>query len=374
MSALVPDAPPKSGLELRTPRVRLLDSGADPAPTELTSGDGASEPARRIQRLLAGYRETPHPVSVIYRLEQDGHRQTGVMTEVSVADYRAGRILGHEATRPERVRQLANEFTETGVELLPVALTHADNPRLRDLLVQCEQADPDLSITTPEGVRHTVWLNSEPAVLEAIHAELDHLERLYIVDGHHRMAAADQAAQNGAEAGTMAALFPVSELRLRGHPRILRRPAGTDPERLRAALAAAPGVAELNEHRGPGMPETEPGVLAVCLTGCWYRMRLAETNRSAPGADTEVLDAEVLDPIFGQRFSGLETNSAAPAREADIGPFTRWCAEEDLIAFLPHPPSVDSVLATAEAGAVMPAKSTWFEPKPRHALFLHQRA
>ncbi|WP_051898760.1 DUF1015 family protein [Sciscionella sediminilitoris] len=322
--------------------------------------------APRLRLITEEDREiaVPVPSVVVYRVESGGHRQTGILVEVAVDDYRAGRIRRHEETQPDRVRLLSEQRAADGFEQVPVTLAQSGRPALRSLLARITGHPPWTSVTTPDGAHHQVWVCEDPELLRATAAELAATELLYIADGHHRMAAADQDGaalsageleQQPANAFTLAAVFPAEELRILGYHRHVPRPHGESARELLARLTAAGPVRAVEPHP---VPESAPGEVAMWLDGNWYRLRLAGDRAEL---DVVTLDEQVLAPVFGigaaTPFSGTAAEVAA------------FCAEHETIGFLPHPPSIDAVLAIADAGATTPPKSTWFDPKIRSALF-----
>lgn len=376
-------AGPRYSLTVRSPQLGMLLPGTEPAAVT-AAADGGPDGAPETP-LPSRYRRIHAPCVLIYRVESGAHSQTGIVLEVAVDDYRAGRIRKHEATEPERVRLLGEALATGGVEQIPVALAHRDNHTLRELLAESTGGEPELVMTARDGVRHTVWTQRDPEMIRAIEAQLHQLDALYIADGHHRMAAADrnglplspqEPEASAAPAFTLAAVFPAEELRILGYHRCVRMPEGVGPAELLDALAAAPAVADVQRLGESTTPATEPGTVLVWLAGRWYRLRLHRRAEASPraGLDVVALDEGVLKPVFG--IEHVPTHAAVTPLPGDIAPeeLAERCAAQSSIGFLPHPPSVQTVLQLADAGEVMPPKSTWFEPKLRLALFLRQRS
>ena len=318
--------------------------------------------------LPAARTSTIEPSVVVYRVESAGHRQTGLVVEVAVEDYRHHRIRRHEATRPEQERELDELAETTGREQVPVTLTYPVRSNPRPVLEAITSATPEVVHTDACGVTHTVWTRHDPEVTREIHDELDHVAALYIADGHHRMAAADRRANRRDRAEfTLAALFPSDEMRVLGYHRGIARPATTRAEVL-TALSDQPTISDIEECSAE-TARTAPGILLMCLDGTWYRIRLRALRGSTDvrsSLDVVALDESILPRAFGPtggrpRATRLPTED--PHRAA------RWCAEGGMIGFLPHPPEVEQIVAVSDAGQLMPPKSTWFDPKASTEVF-----
>ncbi|MCI2421772.1 DUF1015 family protein [Saccharopolyspora sp. K220] len=301
------------------------------------------------------------PAVVVYRVEIGRHRQTGVVVEVSINDYRTGRIRRHEDTQPARVRQI-DELTEaTGVEQMPVMLVHRGHLHAR--LGEITAARPEVHVTS-KGVAHSVWIRREADLMHALNEEISRISTLYIADGHHRMLAAERYAARRRHLGddhpsafTLAALFPSDEMRILGYHRCFALSKGSSAQDVLDRLAAQSVTARIEESAAP---ETERGVVAVGLGGRWYRLSL----RSRPGPDAFAIDEELLPKLHDLTDHQVPT---APNRHHAME--TCWCETENAIRLIPHPPTIEDVLATSDAGLLMPPKSTWFDPKPNPDLF-----
>lgn len=318
------------------------------------------------------YVRVPEPATVVYRMASEPHWQTGVVAEVSVDDYRAGRIRRHEATHPDRVRRL-DEFTESaGTEQVPVTLTYRGGDALHSLLAEVAAGRPEVHVTSADGLAHTVWTAQDAELAHAVQHELDRIDTLYIADGHHRMAAAERYAdRRGANvAFTLAALFPSAEMRILGYHRCVQLPDGMSTSDLVEALAAQPVVERIEECTAGQRPRR--GVLVVHVDGRWYQLRL-RTPRDPVNVraalDVVLLDEGILGPVLG--VPDAEADSQVTPL-SDAAAVSRWCAEQHAVGFLLHPPTVEQVMAVSDAGLVMPPKSTWFEPKAAAGLFLRE--
>ncbi|MGH3517648.1 MAG: DUF1015 family protein [Haloechinothrix sp.] len=364
--------PPLAG-ELATLDSALFGSGAG-------SLDQVRRDAARLRRLADDASLTRTPSTVVYRLSSGGHQQTGVVVEVPLEDYRSGRVRRHEATRPERERQLGELLDAAEIELVPVTLAHLPRPRLRSLLAEVAGGEPAVHLVSEDGLQQTVWIEHAAELTQAVQAELDDLQELYIADGHHRMAAADRFAalrhrddQDRASDFGLGALFPIDELRVFAYHRCISPPAGVPASRLLEALAAQPATERLEKCTTAEVAKTAAGVVSVRLDGHWYRLRLRTIRNSADARsslDVVALEEGILAPLLGVAAIGSDPRVNLLPGTLDSAAVARWCDDHQAIGFLLHPPSMEQVMAVADAGEVMPPKSTWFDPKARAGPFL----
>lgn len=354
------------GVSTRSPRVVV----ADPRYT----GEHTGGPVRARQLLEAGgYTGVAEPAVIAYRMSTPEHQQTGIVTEIAIDDYRSGRVRRHEHTQPDRVRRLAEVAERTGLEHTPVLLTHSPSSDLRATLASITAAEPDVRITAA-GVTHGLWLRTGAELDLGIRAAIARAGPLYIADGHHRMAAAEQHADRSAAQGdadpssfTMAALFPADEMQVHGYHRCLQLPAELSERQVLALLAAQPGVCSVQlagefERNGEfgrtGSGAWGPGIVPVRIDGHQHLLAL----RPAAEPDAVQLDRQVLPGL-----------AAAAGRDPTPVPSASGgcaCVRARTAHFHPRPPSVQRIMALADEGEALPPKSTWFAPKAKSGLLV----
>jgi uncharacterized protein (DUF1015 family) len=320
------------------------------------------------------------PALYLYRQTMDGREQVGVVGCVHVDDYEHDLIRKHEKTRPDKEDDRTRHVLALNANAEPVFLTYRRRPEI-DALVARETAAPPLyDFTAPDGVRHTVWQVAAPTGLARAFEPIPHS---YVADGHHRSASAWRAGKelrgkNSRHQGDeeynwfLAVLFPSEQLRVLPYNRVVRDLNGLKPETVLERLRGVGRVQPVSSAE----PD-RPGVFGVYLGGRWYRLELdpASIDRSDPIAslDVALLQDRVLGPILGigdprtdKRidFVGGIRGPAELARRVDSG--------EMAIAFALYPTSLEQLMAVSDAGQVMPPKSTWFEPKLRSGLFVHE--
>jgi uncharacterized protein (DUF1015 family) len=320
------------------------------------------------------------PALYLYRQTMDGREQVGVVGCVHVDDYERDLIRKHEKTRPDKEDDRTRHVLAVNANAEPVFLTYRGRPEIDALVAGVLASAPLYDFTAPDGVRHTVWRMDDPATLVRAFEPVPHA---YVADGHHRSASAWRAgkelrAKNPHHRGDeeynrfLAVLFPSQQLRILPYNRVVR-----DLNRLTPA-AVLERLAEVGRVTEATNPEPDrPGVFGVYLAGRWHRLEIdpATIDRSDPIAslDVALLQDRVLGPILGigdprtdKRidFVGGIRGPAELARRVDSG--------EMAIAVALYPTSLEQLMAVSDAGQVMPPKSTWFEPKLRSGLFVHE--
>ncbi|HEX2217862.1 MAG TPA: DUF1015 family protein [Gemmatimonadales bacterium] len=324
----------------------------------------------------------PEPGLFVYRQVMDGRAQTGVVGCVHVDDYERDVIRKHEKTRQDKEDDRTRHVLTLNANAEPVFLTYRAQPAIDRLVERASSTAPLYDFTAPDGVRHTVWAAQDPGSLVEAFGPVPHA---YVADGHHRSASAWRAgkelrAKNPAHRGDeeynwfLAVLFPSEQLRILPYNRVVRDLNGQTPKQVLDRLRE---LGSLTPAREP-VPE-RTGVLCIYLDGAWHRLELdpATVDRSDPIAslDVSLLQDRVLSPILGigdprtdQRidFVGGIRGTAELERRVRSG--------EAAIAFSLYPTTLDQLMAVSDAGQVMPPKSTWFEPKLRSGLFVHELA
>ena len=329
----------------------------------------------RARRNLAGLQEQRvlvrerRPALYLYRMDDGAHRQTGVVACVRAADYESGLIRTHERTRAAQEDDRVRHMRALGAHPEPVLFTFRAPIGMRDLLDRSARGEPLLAATDADGVRHLVWRAAHAAALAAAFEQIPHC---YVADGHHRSAAAARVAAGGPSAHFPAVLFPAEELRILAYNRAIR---GLGPCGDEGTLLRRLGML------GRLVPAAEPvperaGSFVIRLRSGWHQLHLApaadERGDLVASLDAERLHRAVLGPLLGvgdprtdDRFIpvGGRDSVARLERLVDSG--------EAAVGFSLVAPTVEQMLAVADAGAVMPPKSTWIEPKLRSGLFVH---
>ncbi len=338
-----------------------------------------------LDEFLAGgtLLQDQHPGLFLYRQIMDGRAQTGVVGCVHVDDYERDLIRKHEKTRQDKEDDRTRHVLTLNANAEPVFLTYRGTPEIDARVEGITSGTPPLyDFTAPDGVRHTVWPVSDSDALVRAFGPIAHA---YVADGHHRSASAWRAgkelrSKNPSHSGEeeynwfLAVLFPADQLRILPYNRVVRDLKGQTPAQVLERLGK---LGKLGPAKDPS-PDRN-GVFGVYLDGRWHRLELdpASIDRADPIAslDVSLLQDRVLAPILGigdprtdKRidFVGGIRGTAELERRVRSG--------EMAIAFALYPTTLDQLMAVADAGQVMPPKSTWFEPKLRSGLFVHELA
>ncbi|OGP85034.1 MAG: hypothetical protein A2V87_09075, partial [Deltaproteobacteria bacterium RBG_16_58_17] len=320
----------------------------------------------------------------LYRQRKGDHLQTGIVAGVSIAEYEAGQIRRHELTRADKERERTCHIETVGAQTGPIFLTYRGREAIDRLAARVAATTPEYDFTADDGVVHTVWVIRGPAEVREVIEGFAPVEALYIADGHHRAAAAAavarlRQARNPGDRGDeahhvmMAVLFPHDQLRIMDYNRAVRDLNGL----AEAAFLERVGGNFLIAKGYPGKTPQKSHEFGMYLGGAWYllsaREEILRDDDPVAGLDVSLLQDRLLGPILGIRdprtdsridFIGGIRGMAELERLVDRGGFT--------VAFSLYPPTVEQMMAVADAGKVMPPKSTWFEPKLRSGLFVHR--
>ncbi len=316
------------------------------------------------------------PSLYVYRLTWRGRSQTGLVVCCSADDYLEDRIKKHEKTRPDKEEDRMRLTLALRAHTGPVFLTYRDHGLVDALVSEALRQAPVFDFTAPDEVRHEGWRIDAPEALIEAFAGID---ALYVADGHHRSASAARTAVRlreqgdpGADeaAGFLAVLFPASQLRVLPYNRLVNDLHGLDPEAFRAR------VEESFEWLDDARDEPpQRGQIQMYLQSRWWGLRPRGAAPQDPVARLDVsrLQDGLLGPVLGIddprtseriRFVGGIRGSAALARAVDAG--------EAAVAFALYPVAVEEIMQVADAGRIMAPKCTWFEPKLRSGLFVHE--
>lgn len=366
----------------------------------------------------------------IYELSWEGHSQTGIVAVCSVDEYEQGVIKRHELTREEKERDRIEHIGALGCQTGPIFLAYRDQPVLDMIVGAAKTSTPLYAFTDEDGVRQTVWEVVRRDAVDALHAMLGQIPCAYIADGHHRAASAVRVAQRMREearaAGTytgkepfnyfLSVLFPASQLTILPYNRVVADRNGLSTYELLEVLHGA-GLG-IVESPVPVEPR-ERGVFGMYTDGTWYELRADQpdarayaesTGGGTDGEASEVRAGDASEALVGDAPSSGDSDACAcaassPVDDLDVS-ILQTCilapifgiddprtderitfvggirgAEElerragaEGVAFTLCATGIDQLLAVADAGLVMPPKSTWFEPKLRSGLFIHRIA
>ena len=364
---------PLSFLHVSRPEIDLPDG------TDIYSDDVYQKAAENFQRLIkeCPLEEESAPSVYLYRLIMGEHEQIGIVACCSVDDYDQDIIRKHERTRrdkeDDRTRHMLSLQAQTG----PVFLTYRVSRSVDMMVMETTMADAIFNFTAEDGVEHTIW--RVPDAVRFVQAFRD-VPFLYIADGHHRAASASRAraelkAKNAEHSGDeeynffLAVLFPSDQLQILPYNRTVADLNGLSPEDFFSKVKEKFDVVD-----NAGASPESPGNWSMYLAGHWYGLKLKEAPPDDPIAalDVSVLQENLLDPVLGIKDVRTDKRIDFVGGIRGTGELERLVNEgRAAVAFSMYPTTVDDLLRVADAGGIMPPKSTWFEPKLRDALLIH---
>ena len=319
----------------------------------------------------------------LYELTMDGRSQTGIVACSSIDDYVNGVVKKHENTREDkeldRIRHVDTVNAQTG----PIFLTYRQNEILKAIVAE-EKAKPVLyDFVSDDGIRHRVWKIDDPAQTAAIEAAFAAIPATYIADGHHRAASAvkvglKRRAENPGYTGEepfnyfLSVLFSDEELMILPYNRVVKDLNGMSREQF---FEAVKGKFELEEIGKEPYAPAEKGTFGMYLDNTWYALKVLPQYRSADpvkGLDVSILQDQLLGPVLGIGDPRTDKRIDFIGGIRGLKELERRVREDMEIAFSMYPTSIEELLAVADAGLLMPPKSTWFEPKLRSGLFIHK--
>jgi uncharacterized protein (DUF1015 family) len=320
-------------------------------------------------------RRDPAPVFHLYRQVMGGHSQIGLVGLASCREYLENIVKKHELTRPDkeddRVRHIESLDAQTG----PVFLTYKAVPAIDALVARITSAAPEIDFFAPDGVRHSSWPVASAADIAFLEGEFAKMPALYIADGHHRSAAAGRVCQSrggaGGSAGFLTVIFPHNQMNILAYNRVLKDLNGKSPEEILAALGR---VFEISGNGAPAPAAKHQ--LGFYLGGKWHGL-VFKPEFTSSGSAIDLLDVSLLQTeILAPRFDIQDPRTSK--RISFVGGIRGTDELEKLVdsgefacAFSMFPTGIEDLMDIADAGGIMPPKSTWFEPKLRDAMFSH---
>lgn len=326
--------------------------------------------------------QDPEAFFYVYRLTMDGRTQTGIVGCCDYQEYYDGSIKKHELTRTAKENDRVRHVETQNANAEPVFFSYRGKPGIDALVNEVTRSPIEYDFVAEDGIRHELWVVRDRRLIENFESGFAEVPALYVADGHHRTAAAARVGQMRKEDNYdhtgeeeynffMAVLFPDDQLKIFDYNRVVRDLNGLSQESFLSAIKQSFEVSAIDGELAP----TEKGTFSMYLGGVWYRLKANKeklTSSPKEGLDVTYLSDEVLEPILGISdlrndlridFVGGIRGLGELERRVDSG--------EMAVAFALFPVSMEELLAIADAGEIMPPKTTWFEPKLRSGLFIH---
>lgn len=366
---------PLSFLHVSRPEIDL------PQGTDLYSDAVYRKALENFQKLITDCPlETEEvPSLYLYRLIMGEHEQVGLVCCCAVDEYDQDLIRKHERTRRDKEDDRTRHMMVLQAQTGPVFLTYRARPDIDNMTLETTMTKPLYDFTADDGIQHTIW--HVPDAVRFVQAFRE-VPYLYIADGHHRAASASRARaelkdQSFGHSGDeeynffLTVIFPDDQLQILPYNRVVKDLNGLTAESFLAEVRKVFTVVE-NGNPAPAQPQS----WSMYLEGRWYELRLGDTappEGLVNSLDVSVLQDRLLDPILGIKdvrtdkridFVGGLRGTKELERLVNDG--------KAAVAFSLHATTVDDLLRVSDAGEIMPPKSTWFEPKLRDGLLIHQ--
>ena len=373
---------PISFLHVIKPEIDL-DLGIDPYDKRVYE-KGAENLQRMIDNdILVQDRE---PAFYVYKQVMGNHRQIGLVACASVEEYERDIIKKHELTRPDKEDDRVNLISQLNAQTGPVFLTYKASDDIDAIVNTVVNSEPEYDFSDEKNVRHTLWVVNDPQLIRQIQSQFEKVDYLYVADGHHRSAAAmriKQARQKANSGHTgheeynffLTVIFPDNQMQILDYNRVVRDLNGMGMAEFLGKISQKFSV--LKSEEGEQYKPDQKHSLGMYLNNCWHRLMpldnsFDETN-PVERLDVSILQNNLLSPILGIQdprkdkridFVGGIRGLSELEKRVNSG---RW-----VVAFALYPTSMNDLMAIANAGQIMPPKSTWFEPKLKSGLVIHK--
>lgn len=363
------DGNPLSFLRVSKPEIEM------PEGVDLYSKEVYAKGRENLEKLIAEgvLRRDSAPMFHLYRQVMGDHSQIGLVGLASSQEYLDNIVKKHELTRPDkeddRVRHIEALDAQTG----PVFLTYKAEEGIDSLVSRITSAEPEIDFTAPDGVRHSSWPVADAADIKFLEDAFSKMPALYIADGHHRSAAAGRIFESrkgaGGSGGFLTVIFPHNQMNILAYNRVLKDLNGNSPEEILTALER---VFEISDDGAP-LP-TAKHQLAFYMGGKWrglvFRPEFSSGRSAIDLLDVSLLQTEILAPLFNIEDPRTSKNIAFVGGIRGTGELEKLVdSGEFACAFSMFPTGIEDLMDIADAGGIMPPKSTWFEPKLRDAMF-----
>jgi uncharacterized protein (DUF1015 family) len=320
------------------------------------------------------------PALYIYRLQMGDHTQFGMAVGCSVDEYVSGAIKKHEFTRRDKEDDRARHMEVLGVNAGPVLFTYRPVDEIRQTIARLTEGAPAAEFTADDGIGHAVWVIDGADDIASLQKSFAGIDALYVADGHHRTASAHRVRDiyrdrnenhTGDEAYNhfLAVVFPEDELQLMGYHRVVQDLNGLSNDEYLAKVRDLFEVTETTDPAPAGHRQW-----GMFLAGQWYNIKARSGTFPADdpvrGLDAAILQELLLEPVLGIGDPRKDSRIDFIGGSRGFGELERRCNEDMAVAFAFAPASVSQIMAVADADAVMPPKSTWFEPKLRSGLLV----
>lgn len=329
-------------------------------------------------------KEDETPCIYIYRQVMNGRSQTGLVGCTAIDDYINNVIKKHELTRADKEADRINHVDYCDANTGPIFLTYREDDFINNLVEKWKAEHEPVYDFVSDGVGNTVWVIDCPETIAELTSKFAAIDYLYIADGHHRAASAVKVGKMRREQNPdftgdeefnffLAVLFPRNELEIMDYNRVMKDLNGNTSEEFMAKIAEVFDIEEIGVSAYK--PEAKH-TFGMLLDGKWYKLTAKDgtfdPNDPVDQLDVSILQNKVIAPIFGIEDPRTDKRIDFIGGIRGLGELERRVNTDMKIAFSMYPTTLDDLMDIADAGQIMPPKSTWFEPKLMSGLFIHK--
>lgn len=327
--------------------------------------------------------EDSAPYLYVYAQTMEGRIQYGIVGCTSVAEYQNDTIKKHELTRKEKEEDRCNHVRVTNSHSGPIFLTYPDHPQIDAIVAKVTRAAPENDFEATDGIRHQSWVIRDAGTIQTLQQLFATVRNLYVADGHHRTAAAAIVGQERRRANPqhrgdeeynffLAVCFPASQLRILDYNRVVKDLNELSTDQFIDNVKKTFSLSKIQ-----GRPRlSNKGEFGLYLGGSWYTFSapasLLTNSDPVERLDVTILQQHLLDPILGIKDPRTDKRIDFVGGIRGMGELEKRVDSGEMeLAISMFPTSIHELIAIADAGKIMPPKSTWFEPKLRDGLFVH---
>ena len=323
------------------------------------------------------------PCYYLYELTMNGRSQTGIVACASIDDYENEVIKKHENTRAEKEADRIHHVDSCNAQTGPIFLAYRNQEKIDILVEQIKSRDALYDFTSDDGIRHRVFLVDDRTEISIIENAFGEMSEIYIADGHHRAASAVRVGQRRRAANPgysgeeefnyfLSVLFPDNQLMIMDYNRVVKDLNGLSEEELLDEIKDRFNIIKTDKH---AMKPEKKGQFSMYLGEHWYLCEIRPEDKSedpVEGLDVSLLQNLLLDSVLGIKNPKTDDRIDFVGGIRGLSELERRCATDCKVAFAMYPTDISELFAVADAGLLMPPKSTWFEPKLRSGLFIHE--
>lgn len=318
----------------------------------------------------------------VYELTMNGRVQTGIAACASIDDYQNNIIKKHENTRADKEQDRINHVDRCSAQTGPIFLAYRADDVIRKEVAKAKQEKPLYSFNSPDGIKHRVFKIADKEAVDNIKNAFAGIDDIYIADGHHRAASAVKVglrrrASHPDYTGNeefnyfLSVLFPDEELMIMPYNRVVKDLNGYSVEDFKKLVSEKFDIQESDSAVSPD----KKSVFGMYLDKKWYKLIAKKdiiSDDPVDGLDVAILQDNLLEPVLGIHDPKTDKRIDFVGGIRGLSELERRCQDDCVLAFSMYPTSIEELFAVADAGRLMPPKSTWFEPKLRSGLFIHR--